>query len=170
MQLQRYSAYTAPKQEKPYRFIKSSTQLSLPMLKNTTSKQDPEREGYREPFPTIDEALALSQRLQDTLKKLGEQKYPLDVRKGIFVKGVIDVGDIPENIQMKGSGRTYFFDFKEISEGRSKGKSFLRITESRMKSKDGKPERSSIIIFPEDAKEFAKAVAEAITKMTALNL
>src|SRR5260221_5076227 len=103
MQLQNYREYTATKQEKPYRFIKSSIQLSLPMLKNIPSKPDPGREGIPKSFPTIDEALALSQRLQDTLKKLGEQKYPLDVRKGSNIrKEVVNVREDRESKQVKG--------------------------------------------------------------------
>jgi len=132
--------------------------------------EDPEPEGYREPFPTIDDALTQLEKARDTLKKLVVQKYPLDVRKASsYRKEVIDVGDNQNSIQLKASGRTYFFDFKEIQAGQSAGKSFLRITESRMKGKDGKPEKNSIIIFPEDTKKFAEAVTEAMARLTTLN-
>jgi len=32
------------------------------------------------------------------------------------------------------------------------------------------PEKNSVSVFPEDAKKFAQAVAEAMARMTALNL
>src|SRR5260370_42665928 len=102
MQLQPYRAFTASRQAAPYRNRKSLTQLSLPMLKNTTSKPSLEREGYREPFPTIDEALTQLDAARDTLKKLVGQKYPLDVRKASsYRKEVIDVSDNENTIQVE---------------------------------------------------------------------
>ena len=94
-------------------------------------------------FITIDDALATAKRLTDMLSQLGEYKHPLDVRKGTVAKHRKEVGDVAESKQMKGSGRTYFFDFKETKDG----KAFLVITESR-KGDGDKWERSSIMVFP----------------------
>ena len=60
--------------------------------------------------------------------------------------------------QLKGAGRTYFFDVEKTREG----KAYLRITESR-KGKSDTFERNSIHVFPEDASSFSETVAE-ITK------
>jgi len=62
--------------------------------------------------------------------------------------------------QLKASGRTYFFDLEQTREG----KTYLRITESR-KGKDDKFERNSILVFPEDAGEFAKVVSKIAAKL-----
>src|SRR5579863_7063953 len=77
MQLLSYSADTERKQAEPYRSGKSWMQPSLPMLND----KDLKAKSNREPFPTIDEALEIAEDLQNVLRKLGEQKYPLDVRK-----------------------------------------------------------------------------------------
>jgi len=62
---------------------------------------------------------------------------------------------------VKAGGRTYFFDLKEAQNG----KKFLVLTESRW-AEDGKEYlRSSIILFPEQAKEFSQAVGEMTAKM-----
>ena len=60
---------------------------------------------------------------------------------------------------LKTSSKTYFFDIRETREG----KPFLVITESRLKGKEKKPERSSIIVFQDNAQEFS----ETVTRMTA---
>jgi len=147
-------------------------QLSLLMPKNTTLKPDPERESYTKSFPTIDEAVALSQRLQDVLSKLVGLKYPLDIRKASSLtrREVIDVGEDKNNIQLKGSGRIYFLEFEEIKTGRSAGKHYLRITESRMSAKDGKQHKNSILVFPEDIAKFSEVVAKAKARMTVIDL
>ena len=94
------------------------------------------------------------------LKKLSEFKYPLDVRRGVR-KGVEKrMNDDTESVQIKGSGRTYFLDIENTKEG----KPYLRITESR-KGEGDKWERNSINVFPENAKEFAEAISEMITKL-----
>ena len=41
----------------------------------------------------------------------------------------------------------------------------MKITSSKMKGKDGKPERSDIYVWPEDVKEFADAVAKMAAKL-----
>ncbi len=120
--------------------------------KESRSRSKPDRQ----PFTTIDDALAKAKELTDMLSKLGDYKYPLDIRKGSVAKTREEVDDVPESIQMKGAGRTYFFDFKETKEG----KTYLVITESR-KGDGDKWERNSVAVFPEDAGEFSEKVAEA---------
>jgi hypothetical protein len=51
---------------------------------------------------------------------------------------------------VKAGSSTYFFDQKVTKEG----KPYLIITQSRYKGKGKERERSSIVIFPEHAKEF----------------
>ena len=60
---------------------------------------------------------------------------------------------------LKTSAKTYFFDIRETRDGNP----FLVITESRLKGKEKKPERSSIIIFQDNAQEFS----EMVSRMTA---
>jgi hypothetical protein len=64
---------------------------------------------------------------------------------------------------LKAGGRTYFFDIKEAKNG----KKYLALTESRLVGDKDKNEhrRSTIIIFPEQAKEFAEVVKEMTAKL-----
>lgn len=119
----------------------------------------------REPFPTIDQALEIAQELENVLKKLGEQKHPLDVRKARKevvrdMQAKYDNRD-RESKQIKAGSRTYFIDVEKTKEG----KRYLRITESRFKGEGSERERNSIAIFPEEAKEFADAIAEMVAKL-----
>lgn len=68
-----------------------------------------------------------------------------------------------ESKLVKAGSRTYFFDIKEAKNG----KKYLVLTESRLIGDKDKNEhhRSTIIIFPEQAKEFAKAVKEMTAKI-----
>ena len=64
---------------------------------------------------------------------------------------------------VKAGARTYFFDIKEAKNG----KKYLALTESRLIGDKDKNEhhRSTIIIFPEQAKEFAEMVNEMTAKL-----
>jgi len=64
---------------------------------------------------------------------------------------------------VKAGGRTYFFDIKEAKNG----KKYLVLTESRLVGDKNKQERqrSNLIIFPEQAKEFAEVVNEMTAKL-----
>jgi len=64
---------------------------------------------------------------------------------------------------IKAGGRTYFFDIKEAKNG----KKYLVLTESRLVGEENKKEwqRSTLIIFPEQAKEFAELVNEMTAKL-----
>src|SRR5579863_7425754 len=156
MQSLTYSACTERKQAEPYRSGRSWMQPSLLMPNNKVSKAA--SEPTYDPFPTIDEALDLSQQLQGVLKKLGEQKYPLDVRKArrreVRTMPDKNKNEDRESKQIRAGSRTYFIDVEKTAEG----KPYLRITESRFKGEGGKRERNSIAIFPEGAEEFAAAI------------
>jgi hypothetical protein len=117
----------------------------------------------REPFITIDDLLQKAQELFVGLKKLGEYKHPLNIRRGVSVrKGVKkQMNNDKQSKQLKGSGRTYFLDIEKTRED----KPYLRITESR-KGKGDKFERNSINVFPEDAAEFTQAVTEMASKLS----
>lgn len=128
-------------------------QLEL-MLKRKVSKSENEPNSKR--FVTIDDALEKAQELRSMLAELGERKHPLAVRKGVE-KVMTDKKD---SVQLKGAGRTYFLDVEKTREG----KTYLRITESR-KGEGDKFERNSLNVFPEDAKEFGKAVSKMAAKI-----
>lgn len=136
-------------------------QPSLLMPKDEVSRSGSKPD--REPFTTIDDLLRKAQELSVGLKKLGEYKHPLDIRRGVSVrKGVRKrMNDDKQSKQLKGSGRTYFLDIEKTREG----KPYLRITESR-KGKGDKFERNSINVFPEDADEFTQAVTEMASKLS----
>ena len=109
---------------------------------------------------TIDDVIQLAQELLTHLNQLGEYKHPLDVRRGRK-----EVGDIVNKSErsktLKTSSKTYFFDIKDTREG----KPYLVITESRFKGKGEDQERQSIIVFQENAQDFAEAVSEMVTKL-----
>ena len=128
----------------------------MPKRRELQLRSDP----AREPFVTIDDLLQKAQELFAGLRKLSEFKYPLDVRRGIR-KGVEkSMSDERESQQIKGSGRTYFFDVETTRDG----KPYLRITESR-KGEGDKFERNSVLVFPEDAEEFSRTVSEMVAKL-----
>jgi len=124
-------------------------------------KTVPEKRAARGSFVTIDDVTRMARELLNGLKKLSESKHPLDIRRGIG-KGVIIVANKDKNSKiLKAGSKTYFFDIKQTKDG----KSFLVITESRFKSEGKDRERSAIMVFPENAKEFADLVAEMTTKL-----
>jgi hypothetical protein len=109
-------------------------------------------------FFTIDDLLKKATELVEGLNKLGEQKHPLSVRRG--VKNVFQQENKGEIL--KAVSKTYFFDIKQTREG----KPYLMITESRIKGQDQKPERSSIIVFQENMSEFAQVVTKMAENFT----
>jgi hypothetical protein len=105
---------------------------------------------------TIDDLIPLANQLSKGLNKLGEYKYPLDIRRGVR-----SMSAERENITIKAIGRTYFLDVKETKDGNP----FLIITESRSKGEGNDRERSSILIFQDNLKEFAEAVSNIANKI-----
>ena len=125
----------------------------MPGSKEAIPVVDPDHD-----FTTIDDAIGLAEALLKGLNKLGEYKYPLDVRRG-----VVNLVETVENSKiLKAGAKTYFFDLKETKDK----KPFLLITESRFSGEDGERERSSIIVFPEQAKDFKELVSEFTEKIT----
>ena len=119
------------------------------------SEIDPNRRA----FTTIDDAVEtvpVLEKLADILKELGQRKYPLAIRKGV----ISEMAKQLKSAQIKGSGSTYFLDVEKAKTGST----YLKITQSR-KSDGDEFERSSIYIFPEDATEFGKTVAEMIKEV-----
>jgi hypothetical protein len=82
------------------------------------------------------------------------------VKKSMAAKDKADK-DERESSQLKGAGRTYFLDVEKTREG----KAYLRITESR-KGEGDNFERSSIHVFPEDAKAFRQEVNKMVKKLS----
>jgi hypothetical protein len=118
----------------------------------------------REPFTTIDDLIEKARDLFSGLRKLGESKYPLDVRKGRALKkrkGVVSMSDAGESKTIKAGGKTYFFDIKKSKEGRP----YLVITESRFKGEGKDRERVSIVVFPEHAQAFWETTQEMVRKI-----
>ena len=116
----------------------------------------------REPFTTIDDLTEKAEELVTGLRKLSEYKHPLDVRRGVKAReevSDISVGD--ESKTVKAGSKTYFLDLKKTKED----KPFLVITESRFKAEGKDRERTSIVVFPDHAKEFGQAVSEMIKKL-----
>ena len=130
---------------------------SLPMQNNRVSISGSKTDKA---VSTIDDAIQLADDLLACLSKLGKYKHPLEVR--LRRKGVTSVMD--QNIDsktVKAGSKTYFFDIKETKDG----KPFLIITESRYKGDSEERERRTIIVFQENAKEFAEAVTEMTDKL-----
>ncbi len=63
--------------------------------------------------------------------------------------------------QIKAGSRTYFFDIKTTRDG----KPFLVITESKFAREGTGRERNTIMVFPENADEFLRAIAEMVAKL-----
>ena len=106
---------------------------------------------------TIDDAIEKARELAIILSELGERRHPLDIRKG--VENMEDKSERSKTL--KAGAKTYFFDIKETKEG----KPFLVITESRFKGEGEDRERSAIIVFQENAKEFSSIVYEMAKKL-----
>ena len=162
MPLQKFSDTIEEKPEEPYRSGRFWMQPLLPMPKNSEAvwRSSP----TREPFTTIDDLIEKARDLFSGLRRLGESKYPLDVRKGTALKkrkGVGSMRDAEESRTIKAGGKTYFFDIKESKEG----KPYLVITESRFKGEGKDRERVSIVVFPEHAQAFLETVQEMVGKI-----
>ena len=111
-------------------------------------------------YTTIDDVIRMAKELLAHLNMLGEYKHPFDVRRGR--KEVVNMVERQENSKIvKAGSKTYFFDIKETKEG----KTYLIITESRYIGEAKKHERSSIIIFQDNAQEFTEAVTQMNDKL-----
>ncbi|MDO9546783.1 MAG: DUF3276 family protein [Pelolinea sp.] len=104
----------------------------------------------KESITTIDDCLVFAGKLYKGLIELSNQKYPLDIRRG--VRGMVNERKGGEMI--KGSGKTYFLDIEETKSG----KPYLKITETRKDVKNGEQIRNSIFVFQEDIRELSQAI------------
>ena len=67
-----------------------------------------------------------------------------------------------ENTTMiRAGGRTYFFDLKETQEG----KRYLVLTETRWRKDGQEYQRSSMVVFPDQAEQFSQAVSSMTAKI-----
>ena len=118
------------------------------------------------PFVTLDDCVPLAQILADRLKRLGQQKYPLSVRRGSQLRsrerGRPPAPSSSTPRQLRAGTRTYFFDIETASDGRR----FLKITESRFLGSGTGRERQSILIFPETASAFLQMVSAMTTNLS----
>jgi hypothetical protein len=158
MQLLNYNDNTEGEQGNTCHSGNSWMQLSLLMQgKKESILGNDQTLGYT----TIDDVIRLATELLVRLNQLGEYKHPLDVRKGR--KEVVNMVERQENSKtVKAGSKTYFFDVKETKEG----KPYLLITESRFKSEGEERERSSIIVFQDNAQEFTEAVTQMNEKLS----
>jgi hypothetical protein len=78
--------------------------------------------------------------------------------------GMCERGYMPEKNSgrtVKAGSTTYFFDVKETKVG----KPYLVITESRFKGEGSEHQRSSVVVFPEQIKEFTSALQEMVSEL-----
>jgi len=117
----------------------------------------------KEIYITIDDLILQAEALRDGLQKLGEYKHPLKVRRGSRKEVTnMDEQQAVSSRTIKAGKKTYFFDIKETTDG----KPYLVITESWFKDDDNtKPDRNNIIVFPEQAKDFALTVSAMLDKI-----
>ena len=157
MQLQRFSSNTAEELEGTNAYGKFSMQPLLPMQKDRVSSL---RNDLDLGYTTIDDVIRIAQDLLDRLNQLGEYKHPLDVRRGR--KEVMNMVERDENSRtIKAGSKTYFLDIKETKEG----KPYLMITESRFKGEGEERERSTIVVFQDNAQALSEALTEMVEKL-----
>lgn len=74
--------------------------------------------------------------------------------------------EIPQKLwstSVKGSGRTYFLDVMPTKSPNAPSRSYLVITESKMKPE---PRRSSVMVFPEDLNPLITALQETASHLS----
>jgi len=136
-----------------YAIVRYETQIMMQEIQPSRQAG----ENNRQSFITIDDLTRLARELQIGLCKLGEYKHPLGVRKG-----AIKLKNERESTTIKSIGRMYFLDLKVTKDGNP----YLVITESRSKKEGEGRERSSVVIFQENAKEFGEAIARMLSKIS----
>jgi hypothetical protein len=130
------------------------------MFPSVEEKQNPT--SMTEGYTTIDDLKEQAEALVKGLTRLAGYKHPLSVRRGVARVGE-EVDEVSESEQLKAGAKTYFFDIAKTKEG----KQYLKITESRFKGEGKERERSTVIVFPEQAQEFAEKVAAAAKQIAA---
>jgi hypothetical protein len=69
-------------------------------------------------------------------------------------------------VQVRAGARTYFLDVEQTKDG----KPYLKITESRFKGEGKARERSTLIVFPEEAQQFAAALVAAVSDLEPIRI
>lgn len=80
-------------------------------------------------------------------------------------KGVNQMENEKNSLQVRAGSRTYFFDIKETKDK----KPYLIITESRFKGVGKEHERTSLLIFQDHITEFSKTLSNLANKMAVGN-
>ncbi len=159
-----YRQTTGARPARPYRPGRSLTRQLELIPNDKVLRQGSDLK--RPKFLTIDDLAQQAEQLAAGLKILGESRYPLDIRRGVrkIEKGeeVVSLTQSESSATVKAGSKTYFFDIRE-SQG---GSRYLVITESSFKGEEGKRERRSIMVFPEEAQNFAQTVTEMTAKLT----
>jgi len=62
---------------------------------------------------------------------------------------------------VKAGSKTYFFDLKKTKDKRP----YITITESNFKGEGEDRERKTLVVFPESAQKFAKALSEMVSML-----
>ena len=108
-----------------------------------------------------DEITGKAQWLSTGLKELLKRKHPLDIRRGVG-KGV---SDMPEREmkyrKIEAKSKTYYFDLLTARNGNK----YLKISETRQKAEGEEGERSSIVVFADQAEEFSNIFNDMIGKL-----
>ena len=135
------------------------------IFKKTNKEKTETQVTEEEVYITVDDLIALSEQLNQGLIRLSGYKHPLKVRKGGW-KEVIGM-NAQEQLSrtLKAGKRTYFFDIKETKDG----KPYLVITESWFKKEaqeDEPPVRNTLMVFPEQAQDFAMTATVMLAKIT----
>jgi hypothetical protein len=108
-------------------------------------------------FTTIDDLILLSQELFTRLNQISQYKHPFAVRKGVSQMENTNTSRI-----VRAGAITYFLDIKKTRDN----KPFLMITESRYKGEDKKRDRNTLVVFQDNAKQFAQAITEMSANMS----
>ena len=77
----------------------------------------------------------------------------------IYERGYMPESNASKTV--KAGSTTYFFDIKETKGG----KPYLVITESRFKGEGSERQRSRVVVFPEQIKEFTSALQELVSEL-----
>jgi len=159
-----YRQTTGARPARHYRLGRSLTRQLELMPNDKVLRQGSDLK--RPKFLTIDDLTQQAEQLAASLKILSASRYPLDIRRGVRKiekpgEEVVSMTQSESSATVKAGSKTYFFDIRE-SQG---GSRYLVITESSFKGEEGKRERRSIMVFPEEAQNFAQTVTEMTAKL-----
>ncbi len=124
-------------------------------------ESQPTIESSRPPFVTIDDVIQEAERLATILRKLGQQRHPLDIRRGVRKQeNQAELAMNGGSSVLKAGSKTYVFDIKQARNGAS----YLAISENRGEQEMGKA-KGAIYIFAEHARAFSQAISQMTTRL-----